>query len=435
MKQKNIILMVVAVGCGLVAALLTSQMSAKPKTETVDVIVAQKDLPVGTMITKEDLPKVVKFKKMSKEALPPLLVVAEEELVGKRLARAVRVDETFNPQDLKTGSTVTLPKGMDMTSVSVNLQSAVAGFVTPGSRVDILATVTTGNRMVSFPLLVDMLVLAVDQATELPKETGTFGALNTVSFAVDRKQALLLQLARTRGCNMSLVLRNTDREKDVETWKPENVLQLLQNPDRREGDGISEGSSPDRGNREDGGVEDNKRPKATKPAETVMLPIAMVDLPAGTELTVDVIKEKFVVKEVPAPAPVNAVTNLDSIQGKVLQNALVADQWLPKSFVGDYAPGKDVPKDSYIPRPKPSVEAEAPKPESGPARKTHDIVVATGSGHKTFRYQEKSAGSGEWALVGEVNKDAVGVSPLSPEPKPESMKEPVPEPISPKQQD
>ena len=33
MKQKNVILMVVAVGCGLVAAFLTSQMSAKGQIE------------------------------------------------------------------------------------------------------------------------------------------------------------------------------------------------------------------------------------------------------------------------------------------------------------------------------------------------------------------------------------------------------------------
>ena len=37
MKQKNIVLMVVAVGCGLVAAFLTSKMSAKTVDEKVEV--------------------------------------------------------------------------------------------------------------------------------------------------------------------------------------------------------------------------------------------------------------------------------------------------------------------------------------------------------------------------------------------------------------
>src|SRR5206468_11176458 len=60
MKQKNLILMVVAVGCGLVAAFLTSQMSARSSAvEQVEVIVAAKDLPVGTMLGKEDRKSVV----------------------------------------------------------------------------------------------------------------------------------------------------------------------------------------------------------------------------------------------------------------------------------------------------------------------------------------------------------------------------------------
>ena len=67
MKQKNLILMVVAVGCGLVAAFLTSQMSGRSaQVEQVEVIVAAKDLPVGTMLGKDDLKTLVKTKKLPK---------------------------------------------------------------------------------------------------------------------------------------------------------------------------------------------------------------------------------------------------------------------------------------------------------------------------------------------------------------------------------
>ncbi len=55
MKQKNLILMVVAVGCGLVAAFLTTQINAKPKVEKIAVWVAAKDLPVGTVFTKAEI--------------------------------------------------------------------------------------------------------------------------------------------------------------------------------------------------------------------------------------------------------------------------------------------------------------------------------------------------------------------------------------------
>src|SRR5215211_2866731 len=87
MKQKNLILMVVAVGCGLVAAFLTSQMNAKPQTESVDVVVAATDIPVGVGISKEDLGKYLKTKKLPKDAIPEGIVENPEELVDKRLAR------------------------------------------------------------------------------------------------------------------------------------------------------------------------------------------------------------------------------------------------------------------------------------------------------------------------------------------------------------
>ena len=62
MKQKNVILMVVAVGCGLVAAFLTSQMSGKT-VDQVEVVVASRDLAVGTTLTAEDLQGAVKVVK------------------------------------------------------------------------------------------------------------------------------------------------------------------------------------------------------------------------------------------------------------------------------------------------------------------------------------------------------------------------------------
>jgi len=320
MKQKNLILMVVAVGCGLVAAVLTSQMSAKPKVETVHVIVAARDLPVGTLFTKEDLPKMVKTKQLPKDAVPPEYVQTHEDLLEKRLSRPIRADESFNPKDLNKGSIVTLPPGMDMMTVAMGMSEAVAGFVTPGSKVDILATRNSGNKKVAFPLLVDMLVVAVDQTTGLPEKGGTFAALNTVSFAVDRDQALLLQLARSSGCTLALVLRHqgNTNEKD-ENWNAEDVLSFLQNPDKPFDTII--GRNPRK---------KEKAPEVVAPpkVETVQLPVATEDIAAGTALTKDVIA-KFKKTEVSGKAPANAVLDLDLVEGKVLQHSIAANQWLP----------------------------------------------------------------------------------------------------------
>lgn len=426
MKQKNLILMVVAVGCGLVAALLTSQMSAKPKVETVDVIVAAKDLPVGTLITKDDLPRFIKYRALPKDALPPMFVQSEEELVGKRLSRAVRSDETFNPQDLKTGANVTLPKGMDMISIAVGLPEAVAGFVHPGSRVDILASTKVGNRQIAFPLLVDVLVVAVDANLELPKESANFGNLNTVSFAVTREQALLLQLARTRGCAMSLVLRHPDRvAEEKEVWSAADVRRILSNLNDNAGDDIIEG--PKRS--EQTAEAPPPAPTVETPkVETVALPVAKIDLPPGTQLTGDLIKESFEVKELPAPAPENAIKNLEELEGKFLQNGLAANQWLPKSFLSDFAPGKSAIKDEFEPEKPGPVEPQPVPVVNEPAKRVHNLSVVTSSGRRLYRYQEKTPNSEEWILMGEITRDGklipaqdYSAAPAAPSTPPQNM--------------
>src|SRR5437879_5882194 len=161
MKQKNIVLMVVAVGCGLVAAFLTSQMSAKPTIEKVEVIVAAKDLPVGTQLSKEDLKTAVKRKSISKDSVPPTIIETEEELLEKRLTRTVHAEEMINKGDVTKGGVVSIPPGKSMATLPINLGEAVAGFVGPGSKVDVLASVKLENNLIVLPILVDMLVLAV----------------------------------------------------------------------------------------------------------------------------------------------------------------------------------------------------------------------------------------------------------------------------------
>ena len=230
MKQKNVILMVVAVGCGLVAAFLTSQLSAK-QVEQVEVIVAAKDLPVGSMFTREELKTMVKIKKVSKDGLPPTVVTNMDDLLEKRLSRPVRAEETFNPADLSKGGAITLPDGYDMVSLQVNVAQAAAGFVGPGSRVNVNATLRLGTKTHAFPLLVNMLVVAVDTQTTYSKE-GTFPSMNTVSFAVKEKEVLLLSLAKSRGCTLDLLLRNTMKSTDADkNYNIDEVIKLLAAPE------------------------------------------------------------------------------------------------------------------------------------------------------------------------------------------------------------
>jgi Flp pilus assembly protein CpaB len=97
------------------------------------------------------------------------------------------------------------------------MSNPVAGFVVPGSRVDILASYKEEDQLRALPLLLDVLVLAIDTYAERER------TVCTVSFAVTQEQALLLMLAKQRGCYFELLLRQpgkpTDPDYDIRKVK------------------------------------------------------------------------------------------------------------------------------------------------------------------------------------------------------------------------
>jgi Flp pilus assembly protein CpaB len=417
MKQKNLILMVVAVGCGLVAAFLTSQMSARSSgVEQIEVIVAAKDLPVGTQLSKDELKTAVKVKKVPKDGLPPAFVTDMNDLVDKRLSRAVRMEETFNPNDLSKGGVITLPPGMDLYSVPLGASQAAAGFVGPGSRVDVLATVRHQNRILAFPLLVNMLVIAVDNNVTYSRE-GTFPTLSTVSFAVDRKQAMLIDLARTRGCQMSLLLRNTENKENQERdtkYKIDEVLAMLQdvgNSAQIGGPGMQpiedglKSTPPGAAKVDPKNPADPKTaiepPKAADPPkpETVKVLVATKDIPAGTRITKDLAADMRLI-ELPKALADEAFGELsDVLLGKELVHGLAKNQWITGALVGDPTLKPKSDRYEFFP-PKDEPKAE-PVVGDKPRRNHHDVIIHGVSGSRVFRYEEIRPG--EWRLVGEMS--------------------------------
>jgi len=409
MKQKNLILMVVAVGCGLVAAFLTTQINARPKVEQVEVIVAAKDLAVGTTMTKADLPKLIARKKIAKDALPAAFVINEEELLDRRLTRSVLKDETFNPGALTKGSVITLPEGMDMVSMPVSVSTAVAGFVGPGSKVDVLATLRLGNQLRAFPLLVDMLVLAVDQHVSYDTAkggSGVFPSMSNVSFAATQEQALLLALAQQRGCHMQLLLRHPGKplDKDYDIKKIKQLLEDQKNPTLLKK--TEEASDPEEPVFPRTPIE---APAPSPKTEMVKVWMAKVNIEPGTEITKDLVEHKLVESEIPKVAAKGAYSDLSDLikLNLTLKTGLSEGQWVTSSLVGPPV-SKVRPQDDWQP---PKVVPIEPK-ATGP-RKIKDVVVHSPSGTYIHRFEEYRPG--EWRLKAiltpeEANREARGAA-------------------------
>lgn len=144
MKQKNVILMVVAVACGLAAAVLTTQMTGKPAApDQVEILAAAKELAVSTKLDKAKVADLVKRKKVNKADVPPNAIDGEEQLIGKYVQRPLRVDDPIYLTDIADKAPgLSPPAGKHLCTLKLPYEH-VGPFIEPGAKVDMFVTVQT----------------------------------------------------------------------------------------------------------------------------------------------------------------------------------------------------------------------------------------------------------------------------------------------------
>jgi len=211
MKPKTMILMVLAIVCGLVASYMTSQLIAQNKEEVV-VLKAKKKLSQWYTIREADLAPGVLFEAASipKKTARQNFIGADKiaELKGRRLRANIDEGIAITEDDLLkrdvAGIDSMLPPGKKAMAITISAQSAVGFFVVPGSQVDVIHTV--GG--VSTLLLEDVLVLAIDLSTGRQEDKpGMAGGTATLQLD-NGEQVLKLSGARDRG-SLSLVMRSS----------------------------------------------------------------------------------------------------------------------------------------------------------------------------------------------------------------------------------
>src|SRR6516225_8085137 len=98
MKPKTLILMLVAVACGLVAAFLAANYSPQAGTAPgKQVLVTAVDLPPGAVFSD---PKMLALKAYSEDQLPVKYFQNFEDVRGKTIARAMDKNTVLTPNDL-----------------------------------------------------------------------------------------------------------------------------------------------------------------------------------------------------------------------------------------------------------------------------------------------------------------------------------------------
>jgi pilus assembly protein CpaB len=225
MKPKTIILMVVAVVCGLAASYMTSKViaernrNAASEEEKVTVLVAKQKLTTGLLI--KDAKKYFVEKPYTKGEEPKKAIRNWELIQDKRLNKPLSEDQFVTADDLldpKTAGGIEnlLPPGMRAVALKVNAASVVAGFVLPNSRVDVVQVLRHGDQSSTQTILQNMLVLASDGMKDRPEDKQN-NLASTVTLAAKPEDAQKLRLAEAIG-ELSLSLRGPE-DQEITTIK------------------------------------------------------------------------------------------------------------------------------------------------------------------------------------------------------------------------
>jgi pilus assembly protein CpaB len=230
MSLRTIVVLALAVVCGLSAAAGVKQLNQqKPVTTaavgTVQVVVAAADIPRGMTVTKD----LVKLADKPEMDIPSDAIRTIEDAVDRAaqiplLQGELVRDAKLASKDAGRGMAALVPTGMRAYTIHTpTIASGVAGFILPGNKVDVLLTVTEqrfddwtgGGSTTTLLQLVE--VLAVDNQIDAPAENKVDPKqMRSITLLVTPDQANKLSLAQSKGV-LHLSLRNDEDGLSAET--------------------------------------------------------------------------------------------------------------------------------------------------------------------------------------------------------------------------
>ena len=191
--------------------LVQSQPAQTVPVATQPVLVAAADLQLGSEIRKEDLVTI----NFPAGQAPADAFSKPTDVVGRGLIVPVVKNEPILPAKLApteagSGLPPVIPEGMRAVSVRVNEVVGVAGYVLPGTRVDVLATASPNDSRADTTtkvILSNVQVLTAGTRMEQDQEKGKPMQVTVVTLLVNPEQSERLALASTEG-KIQLALRN-----------------------------------------------------------------------------------------------------------------------------------------------------------------------------------------------------------------------------------
>src|SRR6266700_3960505 len=190
-------------------------------TSTQNLVVAAVPLPLGTRLDASNL-RVIQWPANQPVAgmFSRIEDVANRAIVTPLAENEAVIEGKLAPKESGAGLSATIPEGMRALSVAVNEVVGVAGFVIPGTMVDVLVrgrlpgTSHGGDDNITRTLLENVRVLAAGQKVEQDRESKP-QTVPVITLLVSPADAAKLAMASTEG-KIQLALRNTIDSKKVD---------------------------------------------------------------------------------------------------------------------------------------------------------------------------------------------------------------------------
>lgn len=238
MRGKSLILLMLALGCGLVAAISITQVmatrDAEPAhsgAETTPIIVAMETIDMGDAVALEQ----IKLEDWPAGKVPEGALTSLEDVEGRRTrtkiykGAPILEDQLLVKGGYDAGAAPLIPRGYRVVSVKVDAVSGSASMIRPSDRVDVIAYFSANPsrgiaKSMSRTILQNIKVFAVDSKYEIrpgeeEESTRTTSRTSTVSLLVTPEQAEMITAASEVG-EIRLAMRGLG---DDESTTPRGV--------------------------------------------------------------------------------------------------------------------------------------------------------------------------------------------------------------------
>jgi len=192
------------------ASLLVSQKLNQGRVlnmPAATIVAAARDLDVGAALAPEDL-KMISWTsgQVPKGAFSKVADATGRAVLYPMFENEAILDAKLAPTGSGAGLPAVIPQGMRAVSIRVDDVVAVAGFVGPGTRVDVLLTGVSRNESLTKTILENVQVLAAGQKIQ-PDSQGKAEKVNVVTLLCTSQDAAKVTLAANDG-HIQLILRN-----------------------------------------------------------------------------------------------------------------------------------------------------------------------------------------------------------------------------------